>query len=199
MLLYWKIICKNLCNKCSDSSYYLLAVPLQTMEGTWNVFHCRWINHLLSFVWDEFVKLTFWGAVFLENYESDGAWRGLEFPWLHFKDMLYILNYDGFHGKHQNEKQEEWQLWKKRAVDGFFQEITWNVLITWNSVRNSVRNPVKNRSSRMFMYIQTDVWVLTFPLHSVVDCVPNSESLYKGPLTASQTGGVGSSLHLLLL
>lgn len=23
----------------------------------------------------------------------------------------------------------------------------------------------------MFIYIQTDVWMLTFPLHSVVDCV----------------------------
>lgn len=51
----------------------------------------------------------------------------------------------------------------------------------------------------MFTYIQTDVWMLTFPWHNLVDCVPNSESLYKGPLTASQTGGVGSSLHLLLL
>lgn len=44
----------------------------------------------------------------------------MEFPWLHFKNMFYILNHDGFHGKHQNEKQEEWPLWKKH-VDGFFQ------------------------------------------------------------------------------
>lgn len=41
--------------------------------------------------------------------------------------MLNILYYDSYHGKHQNEKQEEWQLWKKGAVDGFFPG---NVLIT---------------------------------------------------------------------
>lgn len=36
------------------------------------------------------------------------------------KDMIYILNHDGFHGDDQNQKQEEWPLWKK-AVDVFFQ------------------------------------------------------------------------------
>lgn len=64
------------------------------------------------------------GAVYLGNYESDGAQKGLDFvngvPMVAFQRLLYILNYDGFHGKHQNEKQEEWPFWKK-AVDGFFQ------------------------------------------------------------------------------
>lgn len=158
----------------------------------WICFIADELKNSWSFVWDQFVRLTFWEGVYLRNYESDGAWTRLdllnEVPLVAFQRHALYFELWRFPWETSKWETRRAAIVEKKSTGWLFPGY---VLITWNSV--------KNRSSRMFMYIQTDVWMLTFPLHSVVDCVPNSESLYKGPLTASQTGGVGSSLHLLLL
>lgn len=142
-----------------------------------------------SFVWDQFVIL---GSSLLGELWKWWCLKKFGVPMVAFQRHALYFELWRFPWETSKWETRRVAVVEKKSCGWLFPG---NVLITWNSVRKSV----KNRRSRMFISLQTDVWTLTFSLHSVVDCVPNSASLYKGPLTASQTGGLGSFLHFLLL
>lgn len=111
-----------------------------------SVWFRRSIN-LLKFCLKPVCKVALLGVVYLGNYESDGAWKGLDLvngvPMAAFQRLALYSELWWF--PWETSKQEARRVAIVEKSCGWL--FPGNVLTTWNSV--------KNRSSRIFMHIQT--------------------------------------------